>query len=91
MTATLQKAIDECFLKGGGKVVLEEGVYLTGGIRLRSNCTLHLKAGAILKGVRDIAAYAILGDDTIEPVNPEYQTDVLWTPPAGRKTFDHMV
>lgn len=89
MTATLQKAIDECFLGGGGKVVLEEGLYLTGGIRLRSNCTLYLKAGAILKGVRDIAAYAILGEDTIEPVNPEYQTDVLWTPPAVRKTFDH--
>ncbi len=89
MTAAIQKAIDECYLGGGGSVVLEEGLYLTGGIRLRSNCTLYLKAGAVLKGVRDIAAYAILGDDKIEPVNPDYQTDVLWTPPAVRKTFDH--
>ena len=40
-TETLQKAIDDCFLAGGGRVVLTAGTYLTGGIRLRSNVTLY--------------------------------------------------
>ena len=90
MTAEIQKAIDSCFLNGGGKIVLENGVYEIGGIRLRSNCTLYLKEGVTLKGVREIEAYNILANDKIEPVKEEYQTDILWTPPHARKTFDHM-
>ena len=90
MTSAIQKAIDECFLSGGGTIVLEKGTYEIGGIRLRSNCTLYLKEGVNLKGVRDIGAYNILANDVVEPVGEEYKTDVLWTPPHVRKTFDHM-
>ena len=90
MTAVLQGAIDECFLKGGGRIVLENGEYRIGGIRLRSNCTLYLKAGVTIKGVREIEAYNILENDKIEPIKEEYKTDVLWTAPHVRKNFDHM-
>ena len=90
MTCVIQKAIDDCFLQGGGKIVLEAGEYVIGGIRLRSNCTLYLKSGAVLKGVREIEAYDILSSDRIEPLGVQYQTDMLWTPPHARKTFDHM-
>ena len=90
MTVMLQKAIDDCFLSGGGKIVLEKGLYETGALRLRSNCTLYMKEGAVLKGVREIEAYNILADDKLEPVDEKYKTDVLWTPPHVRKTFDHM-
>lgn len=90
MTSKIQKAIDDCFLQGGGRITLEEGVYEIGGIRLRSNCTLYLKSGAVLKGVRDIAVYNILENDAVEPVDERYKTDVLWTPPHARKTYDHM-
>ena len=90
MTAEIQKAIDDCFLAGGGKIVLENGLYQIGGLRLRSNCTLYLKSGAILKGTRVIEDYNILDGDTVEPVNEEYKTDVLWTPPRTRTTFDHI-
>ncbi len=90
MTALLQKAIDDCFLNGGGKIVLENGEYKIGGIRLRSNCTLYLKSGVILKGSRNIEEYNILATDAIEPPDDKYKTDVLWTPPQVRKTFDHM-
>lgn len=41
-TAKIQNAIDYCFNQGGGEVQIPEGVFLTGGIRLRSNVTLHL-------------------------------------------------
>ena len=78
MTAAIQKAIDECFLSGGGTIVLEKGTYEIGGIRLRSNCTLYLKEGVNLKGVRDIGAYNILANDVVEPVGEEYKTDVLF-------------
>ena len=90
MTAEIQKAIDDCFLAGGGKIILEKGLFLTGGLRLRSNCTLYLKSGAILKGTRSIEDYNILDGDTLEPVNEDYKTDVLWTPPRTRTTFDHI-
>ena len=90
-TAIIQKAIDDCYLSGGGKIVLEKGLYEIGSIRLRSNCTLYLKEGVTLKGVRETSAYNILDNDMVEPVAEEYKTDVLWTPPHVRKTFDHMV
>ena len=91
MTSALQKAIDDCFLMGGGRIILEKGVYLIGGIRLRSNCSLYLKSGAIIKGSRNMEDYSILESETLEPVNEEYKTDVLWTPASTRKTNAHIV
>lgn len=90
MTSVIQKAIDDCFLSGGGKIVLEEGCYKVGGIRLRSNCTLYLKSGVVLKGSRNVDDYKILDDDFIEPIKEEYKTDILWKPASIRKTHDHM-
>jgi polygalacturonase len=56
-TANIQAAIDHVFLQGGGVVVVPTGVYLTGGIRLRSNITLYIEKNAVLKGVRDPEEY----------------------------------
>ena len=91
MTAEIQGAIDKCFLAGGGRIVLEDGLYITGGLRLRSNCTLYLKSGAILKGTRNMEDYKILENETLEPVDDDYKTDVLWTPAGNRKTNHHIV
>jgi polygalacturonase len=49
-TAEFQKAIDTCAAKGGGTIVVPAGTYVVGAIWLRSNITLHLEAGALLKG-----------------------------------------
>ncbi|MBQ2966772.1 MAG: hypothetical protein IJE10_01460 [Clostridia bacterium] len=70
-TKQIQKAIDECFLAGGGEVVIPCGNFLTGGLRIRSNVTLHLMEGAILTGSTDPEDYCAYLDDKIEPVNPE--------------------
>ena len=91
MTAEIQKAIDTCFLSGGGKIILEAGEYLTGGLRLRSNCTLYLKSGAALKGTREMEDYKILEKETLEPIDEDYKTDVLWTPARTRTTNHHIV
>lgn len=49
-TQAIQSAIDACAEAGGGRVVLENGVYLTCPIRLRSYVELHLEANATLLG-----------------------------------------
>ncbi len=67
-TEQIQAAIDECFLAGGGRVVIPRGIFLTGGIRLRSNVTLYLKSGAILRGSRNHNDYSAYLDDKIEPI-----------------------
>ena len=82
-TTAIQAAIDHCFNLGGGEVIVPEGVYLTGGIRLRSNITLYLQKNAVLKGVRDPEEYYGYAHDTVEPLKPEQITDAgyvgLWT------------
>lgn len=70
-TKPIQSAIDACFLAGGGRVVVPAGVYITGGIRLRSNVELYLETGAIVRGVRDPEEYFGYRDDKIEPVTLE--------------------
>jgi polygalacturonase len=56
-TAALQSAIDACARGGGGTVRFPAGRYLTGTLVLRSRVTLHLEAGAVLLGSRDLADY----------------------------------
>ena len=70
-TKPIQEAIDDCFLAGGGRVVIPCGVFVTGGIRLRSNVELYLEAGAILRGVRKREEYFGYREDKIEPVTME--------------------
>lgn len=67
-TEEIQAAIDECFLAGGGEVVVPEGVFMTGGIRLRSDITLRLMKGAVLKGSRNPEDYMAYHNDKIESV-----------------------
>ncbi len=56
-TEAIQKAIDACAEAGGGKVYLEGGAFLSGTVRLKSNVTLYVEAGATLLGSTDIADY----------------------------------
>lgn len=69
-TGAIQRAIDACFTAGGGEVRVPEGVYYTGGIRLRSRVTLHLMSGAVLKGSRNPDDYEGWRADTLEPIPP---------------------
>ena len=66
-TEAIQKAIDDCFLAGGGRVVIPCGIFMTGDIRLRSNVELYLEAGAILKGSRNPEDYFHYRDDQVQP------------------------
>lgn len=47
-TVAIQKAIEACAKKGGGRVIVPQGIFLTGSVELKSNVTLHLLKDAIL-------------------------------------------
>ena len=47
-TAIINKTIDKLHAKGGGTLFFPAGTYLTGAIRMKSNITIELEAGATL-------------------------------------------
>ena len=47
-TVAIQRALDDC--KANCKVVIPKGVYLSGGLKLKSDCELYLEEGATLQG-----------------------------------------
>ncbi len=69
-TELIQSAIDAVFLAGGGTVEIPAGIYRTGGLRLRSNVTLHLQSGAILEGSDNPDDYLAHLADRLEPLEP---------------------
>ncbi len=56
-TDAIQNAIETCATAGGGRVVIPAGVFVAGSIVLHDNITLHLSAGAVLRGSTDLDRY----------------------------------
>ncbi len=65
-TAAIQRAIDECSAKGGGRVMVSGGVYKTYTLNLKNNVDLHIERGATLKGGEDPYKY------------PEFTPNDVW-------------
>lgn len=87
-TKQFQHVIDKCFLEGGGRVVVPEGTYLIGGIRLRSNVTLYLQKGAVLLGSRNPEDYFAYLEDEIEPLDSKHLTEFAR---CGHQEFSQFV
>lgn len=49
-TASIQKAIDAANRMGGGRVIITQGLFLSGSLVMKSNVTLHLMQNAFLLG-----------------------------------------
>ena len=49
-TKAIQTAIDTCAAAGGGRVVVGEGKYMTGSVRLRSGVDLHIEQDGVFFG-----------------------------------------
>lgn len=49
-TIAIQSAIDAASSNGGGRVIIPEGIFLTGSIILKSNVELHVTEKAVLLG-----------------------------------------
>ncbi len=58
-TDAFAKAINELSSKGGGKLIVPQGVWFTGPIELKSNVNLHLEKGAVV---------LFSGDETLYPI-----------------------
>ncbi|HVO73937.1 MAG TPA: glycosyl hydrolase family 28-related protein, partial [Ignavibacteriaceae bacterium] len=56
-TTAIQKAIDKCRDSGGGTVLIQSGIFISGTIQLFSNINLHLESGAVLKGSSRLSDY----------------------------------
>ncbi|HXD77770.1 MAG TPA: glycoside hydrolase family 28 protein [Puia sp.] len=59
-TAAINRAIDDCNHKGGGVVVVPQGLWLTGPIVLKSHVNLYIDRGAILQFTADHNQYPIM-------------------------------
>lgn len=64
----INKAITDCHATGGGTVFVPSGVYATGSIHLKSNVTLAIDAGAVLKFSYPSADIALLVGSELENV-----------------------
>jgi polygalacturonase len=56
-TQAFARAVDACAASGGGRVVVPEGVWLTGAIHLKSNVNLYVSRGATIRFSTDPADY----------------------------------
>lgn len=56
-TVAIQKAVDQCYTAGGGRVVVPPGSFITGSVVLKSNVNLHLEQGAELLGSDNMEDY----------------------------------
>ncbi|MET1054969.1 MAG: glycosyl hydrolase family 28 protein [Pedobacter sp.] len=56
-TEFIQKAVDSMNSKGGGKVIVPEGIFLTGTIHLKTGVELVLQKNAVLLGSTNLADY----------------------------------
>jgi polygalacturonase len=52
-TQAIQKVIDICYDKGGGIVIIPNGIFITGTLQLKDNITLHLEKMAVLRASID--------------------------------------
>ena len=74
-TEAFARAIASLSEKGGGKLVVSPGIWLTGPIKLRSNINLHLERGALLKFSGDYRLYPLTvidlkGEKEVDSTSP---------------------
>jgi len=70
-TAAFEKAFAALAEKGGGKLVVPPGIWLTGPIKLRSRTELHLERGALIQFSGDYKLYPL----TIVEMKGEREVD----------------
>jgi len=91
-TKSINRAIDDCAVHGGGTVYFPPGRYLTGTVVLKSHVTLQLDGGATLLGSEDPKDYPLMDDPwdntakTIAPlIYADHAENITLT---GRGTVD---
>ena len=92
-TEAFAKAIDALSKRGGGKLVVPQGVWHTGPIVLKSNIELNLKSGAVILFAADESLYPIIetsfeGLDTRRLQSPIYAKGATNIAITGKGVID---
>jgi len=92
-TAAIQTAMDTCAARGGGVVVVPQGLWLTGPIWLRSHVNLHVAAGALVQFSENSDLYPLVrtnweGLDAIRAQSPLSGFDLENVAITGAGAFD---
>lgn len=76
-TAMFQRAVDACATAGGGVVVVPPGIYVVGRVILKSNMTVELGGGAVVRPSTDRADYPAIGIPAESRYRPENGENAL--------------
>ena len=92
-TKAFSTAIEAVTSKGGGKVIIPPGIWLTGPVILKSNLELHAEEGAIIVFSDDKDLYPLVktnfeGLDTWRCMSPIYGVDVENIAFTGKGVWD---
>src|SRR5690606_3656133 len=92
-TKAFEKAIAAAASKGGGKVIIPRGIWLTGPITLKSNINLHAEEGALIVFSKNFDDYPLIetsfeGLNTYRCVSPINGTDLENVAITGKGIFD---
>ena len=80
-TTAFARAIEACAKAGGGRVVVPQGIWLTGPIELKSNIDLHVERGAVIQFSPRFEDYPLLrttweGSPAVRRMSPIYGTRI---------------
>ncbi|MBA0882325.1 glycoside hydrolase family 28 protein [Flavobacterium undicola] len=92
-TQAFVKAIEAVSKKGGGKVIIPPGIWLTGPIILKSNLELHAQTGALIKFSPDKSLYPLVetsfeGLNTWRCISPIYGKNLENVAFTGKGVWD---
>ena len=89
-TAAIQEAIDAAAAAGGGRVLLHNGHFLSGGLVLKSHVELHLSTSATLLASLDLSLYTRDAAMPFAPINRAliYAVDCEGVAITGGGTLD---
>lgn len=92
-TDAFDKAMKSLAQKGGGRLVVPLGIWLTGPIQFENNCELHVETGALILFTADFDAYPTV-EATYEGQKSTRKMSPLWAYEkhdiaiTGKGTFD---
>jgi polygalacturonase len=74
-TAAFEKALADLAAKGGGKLIVPPGIWLSGPIQLRSHTELHIERGALIQFSGDYKLYPLTvinlkGEKEVDSTSP---------------------
>lgn len=92
-TQAFKKAIEAISEKGGGKVIIPPGIWLTGPITLKSNLELHAREGALIVFSTNKDLYPVIktnfeGVDTYRCLSPVYGKNLENIAFTGKGVWD---